>query len=102
MVAEPLLIEIEQPMPMAVFLDSQLAKLLGLSGVRLLEVVRQVGVHPGVLFFQRDSQRQDFAVGQMFEVRHSAGLSYCFNPSRSGTAMIVPIMLATISSFPLS
>ena len=69
-VAEARFVKFEQAMAVAVFFAAHGAEFDGLFGIIFLQAVGKILVDAGVLFFQRDGEREDFLFGEAVECFH--------------------------------
>ena len=75
MLAEFLLVELDQPAAMLAFLAGHFGEHVGAGRIVLAQALGDVGVDTAVLFLIGDRQGEDFAFGEIGEIAHGSNLA---------------------------
>ena len=78
MVAKPLLVYVDQSAAMSVLLLLHLLEHFGRGRIALAQAIHEVAVDAAVFLLQRNGQRQDFLLGQFFEILRHAVSKFCY------------------------
>jgi hypothetical protein len=92
--AEASAISFEEGRAMPRLFDAHVIEELGGSGISLAQAVGEIRVDAPIFFFEGDSERQNFALGQIFEVScHATSLLFLALVSTTGNNTVLTVSI---------